>query len=752
VNASPRSGPAAINRRTFLKHSLLTATTGALANGMVLGQPGADCAAAEPSAPSKPSAHPAPLPSSTLRWIRTARVFLIDAYQPPFAPKLEYDAEALARTMSEMHANTVRFATMGKYATIQGVRFSTCPGLGKRDLLTETITAAKPRGIRVVPYISTGHKLAWSMVTRDYPEYAQRTRPGGGPSRSHMYVGEDHGTVCWNTPYRAAYLDLVEHVVRDYEVQGLYFDTWRPFYFWPGLQLCYCDGCRNGFRKASGKEIPWHEKESDYTRAELETIAEYHHWYKEELIGILQHVRRMVKSRKDIPLIYNVNDPEKLAHEDPRILAAMDAFLYERGRTLLERAEGVSLARAAGLGVWPYVGGYNNWPRVIRDGLDYQQEIFATAAFGGAPIIAQPYAYVAQPEARRWVAFPFSVLEGHEQELAGFENVPYAAVVWAKEDPPGHAQSGWFWKADVRSSTLGAFAACLYGHVQVSSVPESLLDRPERLAAYRVLYLADVPHLTPQRVAHIQQFVENGGGLLASYATSLYGAKGERLERFGLEELLQVRPVRPQGELAATLKSYQCMLGGPNDLYLLHRNAPRSALVPLWFFEPVEALEGGSTVMDIVTGDGWRPILPGVVASKRGKGRVIYLASSLESLYSSTRQSVFGQLLRGLVEEAAGAPPPVRLKAPTSLIANLTSDGKRWVLHLLNWSTDPENEGGYLPAIENVSVRVAIPEGKRVRRVSSFLEAPLKQRQTGRELELRLARIEAYQAIVIELS
>ena len=50
--------------------------------------------------------------AADLNWIQTARVFLIDAYQPPFAPKLEYDAQALARTMVEMHANTVRISTM----------------------------------------------------------------------------------------------------------------------------------------------------------------------------------------------------------------------------------------------------------------------------------------------------------------------------------------------------------------------------------------------------------------------------------------------------------------------------------------------------------------------------------------------------------------------------------------------------------------------------------------------------------------
>ena len=117
---------------------------------------------------------------------------------------------------------------MGKYALIPGVRFTPHPELGRRDVLAETIAAARPRGIRVVPYISTGHKLAWRMVTGDHPEYAQRTRPGGGPARSHMFVGEDHGTICWNTPYRQAYLELVEKVVRDYDIDGIYFDTWRP--------------------------------------------------------------------------------------------------------------------------------------------------------------------------------------------------------------------------------------------------------------------------------------------------------------------------------------------------------------------------------------------------------------------------------------------------------------------------------------------------------------------------------------------
>ena len=345
-------------------------------------------------------------------WMRTARVALFDAYQYPFAPRLEFDAEAIAKAMADMHVNTIRFASIGKYATIQGVRFSRHPDQGDRDLLREMIAAARPRGIRVIVYVGTGHKLAWSMVTRDYPEYGQKTSPGGGPDRNHFFVGEDHGTICWNTPYRKAYLDMVEHIVRDYDIDGVYFDRWTEAYFWPGLRVCYCDGCRRGFRAASGEELPWHEKRAEYTAAELATIDRYHKWNHEELMGILAETRRIVKSHKDIPLINNINNPHMLSQDDPRVLTAMDAFLYERGNSMLERAEGVSLARAAGFGVWPYVGGYDNWPRTADAGSDFGQEIYTTAMFGGGNIIAQPTGYVEQAESRRYVRDPFAMLAG----------------------------------------------------------------------------------------------------------------------------------------------------------------------------------------------------------------------------------------------------------------------------------------------------------------------------------------------------
>jgi hypothetical protein len=722
-------------------------------------------------------------PAADFDWMQTARVFLIDAYEPPFAERLEYDAKALAKTMAQMNVNTVRIATMGKYALIPGVRFSPHPELGKRDILAETIAACKPLGIRVVPYVSTGHKLAWTMVTRDHPEYAQRTTPGGPPARSKMFAGEDHGTVCWNTPYRQAYMDLVERLVRDYAIDGIYFDRWATGYFWPGLAVCYCDGCRNGFRKATGLNLPYHENRSDYTAAEMAAIDRYHAWYQEIIVEIAGQVRKLVKSYRDIPLIYNIADPVRMAAEDPRIRAAMDGTLYERGNSILERAEGVSLARAAGLSVWPYVGEYNNWPRAIYNGYDFEQQIFTTAMFGGSPILALPWGYVQHPTARRYVEYPFGVLKRHEEEFAGFHNQPYAAVVYGYRTPPGHAQTGTWWRHDVRLASLGAFAALLYGHVQVSSVDETALDDAARLAPYKVLYLADFTHLSETRIANIKEFVRNGGGLVASYATSLFDARADRgnrqmvpaggglmpgfggsltdapsamLDRFGLEELIRAAPLQASGKLAEALANYRSMTGGPYDLYLADRERPDSqALTPLWYYLPVKALEGGEVWKNIVAGDGLSPLLPGVIVSRYGKGRVVYCASALESLFLQQNSSAVGDLLRNLVAKAAPEPPPYEVQAPAALITNLTAKGDTLVLHMTNWTGNKLERPGaneyYLAPVENVRIRLTIPGGRRVRRVALLVEAPYRKEQKGSILEVVIPHVGAYQGLRVDL-
>lgn len=704
-----------------------------------------------------------PLSEDPFDWIKTARVFLLDAYYPPFVPEMEYDADLLARTVVDMHGNVVRLGTMGKFATIQGVRFSTHPDQGDRDLLAETIAACKPKGLRVIPYISTGHKLDWSMIVNDYPEYAQKSTPGGGPLKLQMMIGDDYATVCWMTPYRKAFLDLVEHVVRDYDVDGMYFDSWTPLYFWTGTKTCYCTGCREGFMAASGKEIPYHSNPNEYSAEELATIDDYHNWYYEEYIKIVQETCRLIRSYKNVPLIYNVNNPVKIANEDPRILDEMDAFLYERSSTILERAEGVSLARGLGLDVWPYIGVYNNWQRTIYETNSYQQQIFTNIMFGGGAIIAQPYAYTTHKENRKYVSYPFSVVERHENVLKNLTNYPYVGVVYSDNSPPGHSRSSWWGgRTDARTSTLGAFAACLFSHIQVSSLHEFILDQPDKMKEYAVIYLADIPYLNERRIENLKEFVKNGGGLIAAYATSLYDEGGNLRPRFGLEELVRVQPLIPDEELKNKMYNYSTKIGGPSDLYLLSREDHHELfgeywdhkLVPAWFYEPIHIMEGGEVIMDIVTGHDRNPILPAVVISEYGQGKVLYSAASLESLFLKDGKYILKELIAKFIDLVAAESLPYNLDAPSFLISNLAFSEDRWVFHLTNWTGNkferPYVDDTYLAPVENVKLSFNIPEGNKVKSIFAYVDAPIEMETGRKSVEIVFPRIEAYQSIQID--
>src|SRR5690606_33312077 len=113
-------------------------------------------------------------------------------------------------------------------------------------------------------------------------------------------------------------------------------------------------------------------------------------------------------------------------------------------------------------------------------GIDYQQEIFTNLMFGGGSIIAQPTGYIYDKTNRHYVSYPFGIIKKNEEVFEGLENVPYVGVVFAYESPQEHIRRGWLSGiTNARTSTRGAFSACLNTHTQVGSVSEFILDQPD---------------------------------------------------------------------------------------------------------------------------------------------------------------------------------------------------------------------------------------------------------------------------------
>jgi len=256
--------------------------------------------------------------------------------------------------------------------------------------------------------------------------------------------------------------------------------------------------------------------------------------------------------------------------------------------------------------------------------------------------------------------------------------------------------------------------------------------------------------------------VKQGGGLLVSYSASLFDSIGKRTDRFALEELIKVRPLELTGPLKEVAESYTAMVGGPNDLYLMV-NSKRNGyfgewserLVPLWYYEPVELLEGGNRMADIVSGDNRKPVLPGIVLSKYGEGRVAYLASTLESLFLGSNIRELADLITTLVRWVSPEPAPFELQGPDGLIANLTMQGNTRVVHLTNWTGNKferrwVSEYYIAPAL-NVLLSLPIPQGSVVSSVTPLVEGSIQVSMHEGSVEVSIRRIDAYQAIAVTI-
>lgn len=699
--------------------------------------------------------------SNDFDWMRSARTFILDAYTYPFYPRLEYDAEKMAEAMEDMHANTIRIATSGNCDwLIPGTSFPTSPDLGDRDILAETLAACKPRGIRVVPYLRTGGAIRTANMK---PEWAIRMNPAGD-IKSDWGGGAKRSGACWNTPYRQAFYDLVETVVSQYDIDGLYFDAWILFYRFTrqqGYSVCYCKGCMDGFKKSTGLDLPYKDDPNTYTNDELEIFGKYRDWYREELWEVFQETKRIVHSYKNIPLITNVNSPTQLKREDPRINNGCDGWLYERGRGMLERVEGISLAVSQGLAVWPYVGTYDGYPRIVHHQKERAQEIYTSIAFGGAPILYHTYCFAEHPEGRGIVRDAFQTLDKNVGNIEYLRSLEYCAVIWNDNDPPGHAIGTWLWRMNARSSSLGAFAACLYNHTQVTSLLRQNLDNLEMLNKYKVLYLPGICHLTDKQVDNVRKFVQQGGGLVMTHATSLYDADGRKRADFKLADLARIRYVQPDSELSEQIQQHLAY-GSVWDLYLQARpkqsviDAPLAeGLMPTHVFEVVEPLPGGTVVADIVTGTGRQPLAPGLIVSRFGKGKVAYIPAALDAMYLQTHIPQFADILIDAINYVSPDNPPYHINAPSSVITNMTSNNDKRVLHLVNWTgcklEKPHLNVDYIPPVRDITIQFTIPQGKQISSVTLFEPAKFSHYRKGDMLHIHLPLLEQYQGVVIQM-
>jgi hypothetical protein len=318
-------------------------------------------------------------------------------------------------------------------------------------------------------------------------------------------------------------------------------------------------------------------------------------------------------------------------------------------------------------------------------------------------------------------------------------------------------------------NVFGAFRAAMEEHLPLRLVNDWEVTI-EELRKYKVLILPGAAALSDEQAAAVRQFVQDGGGLVATGETSLCNEWGEPRANFALADILGVSfrgrpsssasPAPLDENFARHLDAryWQERTGVAtlawgehplvNDESLQDLVPTRSVLFrgpQVLVSEPADPSEIVATLQpEGMPGKRF----PGIVAREFGRGNVIYFAAAIDAALWSYSFPYQRRLLTRAIEWAAAELQKIQVEAPMCVQATFFQQehagGQRIVIHLFN---NLNTSGGHgLPTAEVPLREETIPISGI--RVSFHRAAPRSCRFEPEGIEIPLRREEATGTVV----
>jgi hypothetical protein len=648
------------------------------------------------------------------------------------------------------------------------------------ELLRRFVRVCRDHGLKLVlglpPFppaaLITAHPQ-WRVHPRDSDDVLRQ------PARD-----DDLGSrlACNLGPWGDYLIEVCAELLEDYRFDGFSFDG---NYHGP---ICYCPGCRQAYEADRGRPLP--------AQVDLAMLPyrEYLQWRGERLE---QHYARLQQRLKGIApqsviMSWTVN-AGRYGHflHSPRAMPTRMNQLLDLPMQewwLDETNVGASLAPAFGAAYLKAVAGERPAaaePYLMSRGNPYGTDSFPAherltrtlLALTNGCISAESLGW---PGHRASTAASFAAVRQRASWLTRCRPLPWAGLLVSEQTRQFYA-----WQEIAERflpPLLGTFRAACEEHLPLALLNDWDLV-PQRLAEHRVLVLCGAAALSDAQVEAVRQFVAAGGGLVASGESSLCDEWGRPRPDFALADLFGVafrgRPdaqsERPllDANFAATLDEayWRQRVGVATLTWTATPFGPDAALEQLvptrsvTFRGPLVQVSQPNREEEILsrlTPAGWKhPPLPAIVARTVGRGRVVYLAASLDAALWSYAYPYQRRLLAGAIAWAAAAPPPLEVQAPmcvqTTFFRQSVGSGHRTIIHLFNGLNTAAHHGA--PAAEVPLREEVVPiHGMRLRlrgqrpgriRVQPGDAEPL-QHLDGPDTLVELPPLELHYLVVIE--
>jgi hypothetical protein len=549
--------------------------------------------------------------------------------------------------------------------------------------LSELVAACQARDMRIIlglpPFPSVEH-------VRKHPDW--RVKPSPTATSPEPKAGDLGGRIGCNVgPWGHYLIDLCGELIEDFEFDGFSFDgNYHP-------PLCHCSSCSAAYCTERGCDLPAKVNFDDFA------YREYLVWRGEKLEGHYRKLReRIRKAKPDAVLMSWTVNAGRYGHflYSPRAMPTSMNRLFDLPMQewwLDESNVGASVAPAFGVAYLRAVAGdgpcaaepylMTRGRPATSDSLpahERRTRAFLALTHGG--VLALSLGWPGHDPAP-----DFREVEKRSPYLTDTKSMPWAAMLVSEQ-----TRQFWCYKDIARRflpPVFGTFRAALEEHLPMTLVNDWDLDA--KLARFAVLMLPASAALSKAQVSAVRDFVRGSGGLVVSGETSLADEFGRPRDDFALADVFGVS-LRKQHDGVGTLAW--------ND-HPLTRDSRLSELVPkrsAAFRGPWTQVDAKGEVIAQLKPEGAKEPFPAIVINQFGKGRVVYLAASIDAATWSYAYPYQRRLLTRALEWAAREAPPVRVDAPMCVQATYWTQGRRIVVHLFNGLNTAANHGD--PATE----------------------------------------------------
>jgi len=499
---------------------------------------------------------------------------------------------------------------------------------------------------------------------------------------------------------RSGYADWLKaqlaYVTREFKVDGYWFDGYAPVHL-----HTYDAATRDAFRQFSGgKEIP-----AKFDPVHDPISRQYLAWHNDYFVRFADSLRDVIRKEKPDTVIYanhsanrtwyypdNYMGEYPLDYSSAVDISSVELYWDIPGDPLYQQfvyafMQGITREQGSTVWIQPSAHGVSG----ISSPVEIQLRGLECTPWGVTP------EFVESTGREEYYKLHQANIKAREEWMKKSQAVSYIGIVASEQTRTLYAQAA---LPAYFAHTLGAFRSFLEKHEPVRILTECDLE-DANLQNIRVLVLPNVACMSPRAAEVIRRFVKAGGGLIATFETSLYDENYRKRPDFALADLFSAKYLsadivtQRSENLHLTLDIDHPITNDPlihakqNTAWRKPGDPPEKG--PLALIASAAQVERAGTGTTIAT---YQPAehktkdrRPAIIVSEYGKGRVVYFPASIDKAMFFYPDTYMRQMLANAARWAANDEPPLlEVQGPLILTTTFRQQPQqgRYIVHLLN--------------------------------------------------------------------